>query len=208
MKVSFQKLLYLLIVLTVCAGTLLTGCAQPGSAGEDASAPSPSASASDGVPSASAPISEPTKKSISLSADTSVRQNWTEVNRYNMDLNGDKKKETIALFVDTQKDSEGHLLKGDRQNWVLRVEENGSYYTLFDEYVQNGNVYFEVSDYYIGDTVTPVITLVKSSGAEFKLIQYSYDKAKSVFFEEILYDSASHSKDGINQRYSSIPSVK
>ncbi len=205
MKVNVQKLVCLLSVLSICAGILLTGCSTPGNAGGEGS-PSPKETTTASVEPSAQPKAE--EKTISAQADSPVRESWTEVDKYSTDLDGDKKKETVALFVNAQKDGEGELQKNDGQEWVLRVEADGKYYTLFEEYVQNGNVYFEVSDYYVGNDAVPVITLVKSTGSEFKLMRYSFEKEKAVFAQETVYDSAAHSKDGINRRYSSIPAVK
>lgn len=206
MKVSIQKLLSLLTVLSICAGMFLTGCNTPGNADESVNDPTPSPSeATDQTEPSALPQKE---RTISAQKDTAITADWTEVGKYSLDLHGDKRKETVALFVHTQKDGKGNLQRDDGQEWILRVESDGKYYTLFEEYVQNGNVYFEVSDYYAENTVYPVITLVKSTGAEFKLIQYSFVKEQDVFAEKVLYDSAEHSKDGINRRYSSIPEVE
>lgn len=205
MKINLRRIFCLLTVLSIGAAMLLVGCGTPGTAGESGNAPSPSASES---VSAEPSPNPKEKKTISAQASSPVQGSWTEVDKYALDLDADKKKETVALFVNAQKDSKGELQKNDGQEWVLCVEAGGKYYTLFEEYVQNGAVYFDVSDYYIDDKTIPVITLMKSTGAEFKVFQYSYDKETAVFEAETIFDSGEHSKDGINRRYTSIPEVK
>ncbi|MDD4688591.1 MAG: hypothetical protein PHE51_02460 [Eubacteriales bacterium] len=129
---------------------------------------------------------------------------YTEVSSYTGDIDGDEKDETIVLSTSAQKDQNGEFVWDDGQKWALYITENADdAYILYDDYVQLGNVEFDVSDYYMNDGTDTKVTVTISTGAGLKLINYSYDKETHGYAQEVVYDTDSITTGGINRRFSS-----
>lgn len=129
---------------------------------------------------------------------------YTPVNEYFCDLNGDGEKEKIVLYTDAQK-NDGELALNDGNNWSLVVfdQKNNLYYHLFDEYVQLGNVYFQVADFIKKENDEPTILLYKMSGSGIEIFKYTAN-AENDFCKEVIYDTSKESDGGINLKYSSV----
>lgn len=130
---------------------------------------------------------------------------YTTVNEYLCDLNGDGSDEKITLYSDAQKDGD-ELMLNDGNNWTFTVfdKKNSLYYVLFDEYVQLGNVYFQVADYYENGEAITNLLLYKISGAEIEILKYASCGEKK-YKQTGVYNTSSQSKGGINLKFSSIP---
>ena len=130
---------------------------------------------------------------------------YTAVNEYLCDLNGDGSDEKITLYSDAQKDGD-ELMLNDGNNWTFTVfdTKNSLYFVLFDEYVQLGNVYFQVADYYENGKTVPSLLLYKISGAEIEILKYVSGGEKK-YKQTGVYNTSSQSKGGINLKFSSIP---
>ena len=120
MKFSLRKTGYLLIAVAVCTGLALTGCNNGGDApGVEASSsptPSPSVSAS------AAPAPSESSKELPLASaqeEKPVQSSWTEIARYALDFDGDQEKETVYLYTEAEKGSDGKIAWNDGQQWTL-----------------------------------------------------------------------------------------
>ncbi len=134
---------------------------------------------------------------------------FTEITSYTGDTDADGTDETVVLATSAERDEKGKLLWNDGQNWALYVKDSSvdGCYILLDEYVQTGNVYFEISDYYMKDGAKPFISVIVSTGAGFSVKNYSFSKEKSTYEEETLFDTKNVTEGGINRRYTSIPDI-
>lgn len=131
------------------------------------------------------------------------RQNtsWTKIEEINVDLDRDSKEDTLGLYTTAERDKEGNLVWDDGQKWLLLVQSGDKFYPLLSEYVQLGSVYFTVSKY--SEDTTTKVTVIVPTGANLKMVSYSYDKDKQGFIEEPIYNSKED-----NFIYTSIPSYK
>ena len=131
----------------------------------------------------------------------------TEVTSYVGDVDGDGSDESVVLSTPAQRNAKGEFLWNDGQDWALYVKDTNDAYVLFDGFVQAGNVYFEVSDYYMADGTQPKISVIVSTSAGFSVKSYTFEKEKSVYLEEVLFDTKEVTEAGINRRFSSLPEI-
>ncbi len=126
--------------------------------------------------------------------ETSVTQEtWTKLDESAYSAEGINGTITLSTSAETY---DGEVLWDDGQEWALEVSDgNGGYYTLIDEYINNGSVYFEILETADADRVINAYII---SGAGVTLRQYSY--ANGVFTQNTLYDSGA-----VNRLYSSVP---
>jgi len=124
---------------------------------------------------------------------------WTKIDEFNVDLDGDSKEDMLGLYTAAERDERGNLMWDDGQNWLLLVQMEDKFIPLLSEYVQLGSVYFTVAKD-SQDKITK-ITIIVPTGANLKLVNYSYDQDKQGFIEEPIYSS---SED--NFIHSTIPS--
>lgn len=144
-------------------------------------------------------------KSQSLPDEISA---MNEVTSYVGDTDADGTDEKVVLATSAQRSAKGEFIWNDGQKWALYVEEGGGEaYVLVDEYVQTGNVYFDVSDYYLKDGAKPKIMVTVSTGAGYSLKNYTFEREKSVYTEEVVFDTNDVTEGGINRRFSSIPEI-
>ena len=144
-------------------------------------------------------------KSQSLSDEVAE---FTEVVSYVGDCDGDGNDETIILSTAAERDNKGEFLWNDGQDWALYVKDNANNaYILYNEYVQAGNVYFDVSDYYMSDGAKPMITVTVSTGAGLTVKNYSFSNADNGYVEDIVYETQSIAEGGINRRFTSVPEI-
>lgn len=138
----------------------------------------------------------------SLSADY---ENYSEANEYVTDLDLDGKDDKITLYTDAELTEDGYA-RDDGNKWALVVTDGagGGYYELFNEYVQLGNVYFQVADYFKDGKPVPTITFYETTGAGLNIMNFTYESEKG-FLKQIIYDSSKNSDSGINLKYSTIP---
>ena len=131
---------------------------------------------------------------------------WSTVNEYYHDLDLNGYEEKITCYIDADKDTHG-FLKNDGNNWAFVVEdtEKSKYFVLFNEYVQLGDVYFQVVDYFKEGKAIPKLILYKMTGADIVIKSFSYENSK--FLWEKIYDTSMISNSGINVKFSTIPQV-
>ena len=132
----------------------------------------------------------------------------TEVTSYVGDTDADGTDERVVLATTAERDSKNEFLWNDGQNWAIYVEDGpDESYVLLDKYVQAGSVYFDVSDYYLKDGTIPKITITVSTGSGLSIKNYTFQKDKSAYIEETIYDTKNVTEGGINKRFSSVPEI-
>ncbi len=151
---------------------------------------------------------EPEKNILTSSSVSEKVADFTEVTTYVGDCDGDGADETIILSTSAERNNKGEFLWNDGQDWAIYVKDNAEeIYTLFDGFVQAGNVYFDVADYYMADGVKPVITVTVSTGAGLSIKNYSYAETDNGYVEQIIYDTQNITEGGINRRFTSVPEI-
>lgn len=131
---------------------------------------------------------------------------FSVLNQYEADVNGDGNEDEITLYINSNKDTDGELIKNDNNEWVLLVNDsfNKEYYTLFDKNIQVGDLYFQVVDFFEENGPVSKILLYKLTGTEIEITSFSYEKDKGFAVNKI-YNTSDISEEGINLKYSSIP---
>ncbi len=132
---------------------------------------------------------------------------FTEVTSYTGDVDADGTDERVVLSTEAEREPSGEFLWNDGQDWALYVEDTNGVYVLLDQYIQAGNAYFEVSDYYMKDGAEPKISVMITTGAGFSLKTYGFSKTENGYVEETVYDTGSVTEAGINRRFSSFPEI-
>ena len=104
----------------------------------------------------------------------------------------------LTLYTSAQKDGD-EFIWDDSQKWVLEVSDgNGGYYTLFDQNVSNGSVYYDVAE---TDNGTKNINVYVFTGAGTTIKQYTH--TETGFSEKSVYESGV-----VNRVFTTIPSYK
>ena len=102
---------------------------------------------------------------------------------------------TLSLYTSAEKDSAGFLWD-DSQKWVVEIDDSeGGYYTLYDQLVSNGMVYFDAAVRENGDVI---ITVYTTSGTGTVITQYT--KGDEGYTEKTVYNSGA-----VNRIFTSIP---
>lgn len=139
-----------------------------------------------------APKENAADRTITKLETSAVDESWSKVSSNS--LNGG----TLALYTSAEKDEKGYLWD-DSQKWVLEYDDgNGGYYTLYDQNVTNGMVYYDVSS---RDSGKIVITVYTASGSGTTVMQYT--EADEGFTEKSVYNSGA-----TNKIFSSIPDYR
>lgn len=120
---------------------------------------------------------------------------WTLLESTENDITGDEVSETISMYTSAVKDEAGNLMWDDGQYFLVTVKKGDKTFTLFNERVQIGRVYFTV---FAGDTSGVFITMSSFSGIRFE--QYIYNQEEDSFIGTTLY-----STEGLNVVYSTMP---
>ena len=111
---------------------------------------------------------------INKSNESAVDSTWSTVeSSSNTTDNG-----ALTLYTSAQKDGD-EFIWDDSQKWVLEVSDgNGGYYTLFDQNVSNGSVYYDVAE---NDNGTKNINVYVFTGNNNKAI---YTHRNGIFRKE------------------------
>ena len=143
-------------------------------------------------PKQEAPKESAADRTISKLTASAVDSGWTKVASNPLN-NG-----TLTLYTSAQKDDKGYVWD-DSQKWVLEyIDADGGYYTLYDQLVTNGMVYYDVAS---RDSGRIVINVYTSSGAGTTVMQYTESDAG--FTEKSVYNSGA-----ANRIFSSIPDYR
>ena len=137
---------------------------------------------------------EPESKPSEESNESAVDSTWSTVeSSSNTTDNG-----ALTLYTSAQKDGD-EFIWDDSQKWVLEVSDgNGGYYTLFDQNVSNGSVYYDVAE---NDNGTKNINVYVFTGAGTTIKQYTH--TETGFSEKSVYESGA-----VNRVFTTIPSYK
>ncbi len=138
--------------------------------------------------------------------DIDFVSDFSILNQYETDVNGDGNEDEITLYINSNKDADGELIKNDNNEWILLVNDdfNDEYYTLFDKNIQVGDLYFQVVDFFEKDGPKTKILLYKVTGTEIEITSFEYEENKG-FAAYKIYNTSDVSEKGINLKYSSIP---
>ena len=168
----------------------------PGFIGEKGLIPSPDIQ---GEPNSGETPSETSDagKYIGKSESSAAGSTWSKLDSYECDISADNSEETINLYTSAET-SDGEILWDDSQKWVLEVQAEDGVYTLLNQNISNGRVYFDV-DEVNNNTYAITVYTVSSAGTNIK--QYTY--SKTGFIEKQVYAAAS-----INNLHSGIPAYK
>ncbi len=133
-------------------------------------------------------------REIKVSQVSSADSSWTVVDHaYNAAGLG-----TLTLYTSAQK-ADGEIIWDDGQKWIVEITDgNGGYFTLYDQYVSNGSVYYDVVQKENGVSVINVYTFT-GSGTTIK----QYTPTEEGFSEKVIYDSGT-----VNRLYSTVPSYR
>ncbi len=167
----------------------------PQQAGEDENAPKPEEAAPKDTVGAENENLPPSadiriiKKQDESSADSS----WTNLEHsYNPEGTG-----TVTLYTSAQK-IDNEIIWDDSQKWMVEVTDgNGGYYTLYDQNISNGSVYYDV---FQKDKKT-FINVYTMSGTGTTIKQYT--QTENGFEEKEVYNSGT-----VNRVNSTVPSYE
>ncbi len=151
--------------------------------------------------------SDNSAETVYIKATDKLPQKYNEFSvsdEYETDFNSDGAEDKVVLYTDADTSDEEYK-KNDGNNWLLAVFDgaDGKFYELFTDYVQIGNVYFQVSDYFKDEKPYPVITFYESTTSKLSVMNFYYSEGKG-FVKEEIYDSSNKSDKGINLKYSSL----
>lgn len=160
---------------------------------KESNEPSESAE-SESKPSEDVPEPKEDVRIINKSNESAVDSTWSTVkSSSNTTDNG-----ALTLYTSAQKDGD-EFIWDDSQKWVLEVSDgNGGYYTLFDQNVSNGSVYYDVAE---TDNGTKNINVYVFTGAGTTIKQYTH--TETGFSEKSVYESGA-----VNRVFTTIPSYK
>lgn len=120
---------------------------------------------------------------------------WSVVSSYKGDVDGDGQEDKLTIYTSAEK-IDNEIVWDDGQNWILEVADaDGGYYTLINQYVNNGSVYAEVSE---NANHEQTISVIAAGGMGFSVRRYNH--SSSGFVEKIACEDKS-----ANVVYSSIP---
>lgn len=138
---------------------------------------------------------EKTGRTVVKTDESAAGETWSNLEEYSCDLFGNDTDAKIVLYTSAQREGD-EIIWDDGQNWVVEISDgDGGYYTLLDKYINNGNVYFEVSELENGQKA---VNIYLKTGAGFEVKQYTY--GENGFVEKTLYNLGT-----VNTMYSSIP---
>lgn len=182
------------ILLTLCLVLVFTGCnGKPSKVPTQPESPKP----------------EVETKPVVISAQTLPASvaGYAEVTSYVGDVDADGTDERTVISTSAERTKNGEFLWNDGQDWAVFVEDTNGVYMLFDKFVQAGNVYFDVSDYYMKDGAQPKILVTETTGAGLVLKTYLFSKNENGYVEETIYDTSVITEAGINRRFTSFPEI-
>lgn len=128
---------------------------------------------------------------ITKLASSAIDESWTKVSGNS--INGG----ALTLYTSAEKDDMGFIWD-DSQKWVLEFEKDGGYYTLYDQLVSNGMVYYDAAIRENGEIVITVYT-VTTAGTT--VMQYA--ETNGGFTERSVYNSGA-----VNKIFSSVPDYR
>lgn len=108
----------------------------------------------------------------------------TLLDSYSTNIFGDQEDETISMYTDATKDSQGNIMWDDGQNWKLVVHGKDNDFVLFDDYLQLGSIDFFA--YTIDDEF--YISTVNSGTANLTLKEYTFNKTDQTFESRVKSD--------------------
>lgn len=146
-----------------------------------------------------------TENSITISASKTSKKtdDFSEIRSSEYDFDADGEKDIITLYSNAEADYSGKIMWDDFHQWLLEVElSSGGFFTLFDNPISTGQLYFEVSEIYNDEVIPSVVTFL-TTGSSLDIERFVFDGKD--FIKTNIYSTEDISTGGINRIYSSIP---
>lgn len=135
-----------------------------------------------------------TEKRISPENKVST-EGFILLDSYEFDINGDGVEETISMYTNAEKGSDGEIYWDDGQDWLFLVEGKEHDYILFKDYVQLGNIKFHI--YTVDDDF--YITTIQSGTANLDIVEYKFDQESKEFISILKHNATGN----VNMMHSS-----
>lgn len=110
-------------------------------------------------------------------------ENYTLLEKYEIDFDNDNKNETVELYAQVGIYN-GEYLWDDGQRWMLLVRDDERSYVLFDDYVQLGSIKVKIYKSF-NDSSYHIISILEV-GAGYEINDYVYDAENGYFVERLI----------------------
>lgn len=126
-----------------------------------------------------------TENNIIQSKDTNTisLENYTLLEKYEIDFDNDNKNETVELYAQVGIYN-GEYLWDDGQRWMLLVRDDDRSYVLFDDYVQLGSIKVKIYKSF-NDNSYHIISILEV-GAGYEINDYVYNAENGYFVERLI----------------------
>lgn len=126
--------------------------------------------------------SEKTAIPASTPKDTSA---LTELAAYPVDFNSDGEEDSIKVYTAAKVSESGEVQWDDGQNWLIIAQSKTGTYTLFDEYIQLGEI---MPFLYTTSDGTFHMTTLQPGSASMLFSDYTYDAVTQSFNKTVIYN--------------------
>ncbi len=140
------------------------------------------------------PVDDAPKPILHHPGDRANTDGYNKVDEYSFDFNSDGEPDTLELLTSAHIE-DGEIHHDDGQNWMVTVTTNDGVYTLFNSYIQLGNLELNIGEFY-NETTQPVVILTQTTGAGKTITHYTYKD--NAFAEELVYSTDTFTQGGAN----------
>lgn len=105
---------------------------------------------------------------IGRSFESAAADGSEAVDKFSCDLTTDGEPETISLYSSPDK------ADGDSTRWILEISRDDSYYTLFNQSISGGMVYYDVGELDSDGNMLIVLYIRSKNGIDIR--KYTYSK--------------------------------
>lgn len=118
----------------------------------------------------------------------------TLLERMNDDIDSDGDKESIEVYTSAQIARDGQMGWDTGHQWVLLVRKGEEVFSLFDDYVQHGELQFWIASFNQDKIESPESTDLQrkiyvaiTTGVNFKLVDYYWDEQNHCYQKEVVF---------------------
>ena len=112
-------------------------------------------------------------------------QGYNLLNVDEIDIDGDEQMEEIEVYCTAALNEDGELIMDDGNRWKLVVRKNGQLYSVFDDFIQFGELEYRSYMEY-GDSNVFHLLIGKAGGAGLTMYDCYYDEKQDAFiFKEV-----------------------